>query len=467
MRKKIFTQYLLAVLCSVASTIVSAQNVFKVTTGATIKTTGGVIITLQDMNLDNDGSISQATGEGVFRFSGTQNNTIAGTNAPLFDVLEIAKTGSAKISLQRFINIGAGINFTSGLIDLNNNNIFLQPAALLNSESETSRIIGANGGYVEITNTLNAPSSANPGNLGAIISSSQNLGATIIRRGHIAQVNGFSMGSSILRYYDILPANNTALNATLRFMYLDAELNGFDENTVVLWKSANNTTWTQQGFTSRSALSNFVEKTGIADFSRWTLSSPGNALPVFFTLFNLKCDGNPTAGQAGKILLSWKTAQEQNSSHFNIERSMDGFRWSAIGSVPAAGNSSIERSYSYTDNSPASNGAIYRIAEYDIDGRTQYTSIIRADCEQKDSWSIWPNPVQEMLWVNITATGRSAVTIKIVDSKGSLVRSQQQALLTGSNQLNIDMKRLPSGTYHVTVEWGQGRTHRSVTIIKM
>ena len=450
----------LAVLCIVTATIVSAQNVLKITSGAVIKTTGGAVITLQDINLDNDGTISQAPGDGVFRFSGTQNNTISGTSAPLFDVLEIAKTGSAKISLQRFINVGSAINFTSGLIDLNNNNLFLQPAALLNGESEISRIIGANGGYIEITNTLNVPSSANPGNLGAILSSSQNLGSTIIRRGHTAQINGFGIGSSIFRYYDILPANNTTLNATLRFQYFDAELNGFDENTVVLWKSTNNTTWTQQGFTSRNTTSNYVEKTGIADFSRWTLSSVNNPLPVRFLLFNTRCSGN-------SILINWKTAQEQNSSHFNIERSLDGIRWTAIGTVPAAGSSTIERSYSYTDNNPITSGAIYRIAEYDIDGRTQYTSIIRSDCEQKDSWRLWPNPVQEMLWVNITATSSSPVTINVFDAKGSLVRSQQIALLPGSNQLNIDMKNLSSGTYHVTVEWNHAQMQKSVKVIKM
>ena len=47
----------------------------------------------------------------------------------------------------------------------------MQPTALLNGESETSSITGATGGYVEITNTLNASSSLNPGNLGAILSS--------------------------------------------------------------------------------------------------------------------------------------------------------------------------------------------------------------------------------------------------------------------------------------------------------
>jgi hypothetical protein len=460
MKKIISPGSFLVAICLVTTQIVSAQNTVKVTTGAFIKTTGGIVITLQDMNLDNDGTINQAPGEGVFRFSGTQNNTISGTSAPLFDVLEIAKTGSAKLSLQRTITIGSGINFISGLIDLNNNNLFLQSIALLNSESEISRIFGPAGGYIEIANTLNAPSVANPGNLGAILTSSQNLGSVVIRRGHASQVNGFGIGSSILRYYDILPANNTALNATLRFQYLDAELNGFDENTIVLWKSTDNISWIQQGYTSRNTTSNYVEKTGIADFSRWTLSSVNNPLPVRFSLFNTRCSGD-------SIIINWKTAQEQNTNKFTIERSEDGIRWTSIGTVPAAGNSVTERSYSYTDNNPVISNPMYRIAEYDIDRRIQYTNTIRSNCEMKDNWRLWPNPVQEMLLVNITATAPSSVIIKVFDSKGSLVRSQQNALLPGSNQLNINMKRLHSGTYHLAVEWDHGQTQKSVTIIKM
>jgi hypothetical protein len=61
------------------------------------------------------------------------------------------------------------------LLDLNNNNILLDPGANLAGESENTRIIGANGGFVEITQNLNAPLAANPGNLGTAVTSTANL----------------------------------------------------------------------------------------------------------------------------------------------------------------------------------------------------------------------------------------------------------------------------------------------------
>ena len=252
------------------------------------------------------------------------------------------------------------------------------------------------------------------------------------------------MGSSIFRYYDILPTNNTALNATLRFQYLDAEMNGLNENTIVLWKSPDNTHWSSQGFTTRNTTSNYVEKTGIMDFSRWTLSSVNNALPVLFSSFNARCTGNA-------VQLNWKTAQEQNSDRFEVERSSDGIHWTSIAMIAAAGNSTVERSYSSIDASPLVAGALYRIAEYDIDGKVHYSGIIRVDCGVMDQWKLWPNPVTELLWVNITTPVTSPVSIKMFDSKGSLVRSQSNTLLPGTNQLSIDMKKYPAGMLLVAV----------------
>jgi Secretion system C-terminal sorting domain len=140
----------------------------------------------------------------------------------------------------------------------------------------------------------------NPGNLGAVITSAQNLGSTTIRRGHIAASNVVASKPSINRYFDITPTNNTGLNATLRFNYFDAELNGRTEAWLGLWRSNDNgNTWTGAGFGTRDAVANFVQQTGINSFSRWTLSD--NDFPT--GVFDVFADGttgiklwpNPTA----------------------------------------------------------------------------------------------------------------------------------------------------------------------------
>jgi len=436
-----------------------SQNIFKVSSGTFLKTSGAVFIVSENTNLINDGTIQQASGEGSFKFTGNADAAVSGSNEPTFARLIVSKTGSARLQLLQHISVIEELNFTSGLLDLNNFHIDLATTGMLSGENETTHAIGSNGGYIQVINTLNAPASADPGHLGAIITSAQNFGSTTIRRGHQSQVNGSGQGSSILRYYDISPANNNGLNATLHFSYLDAELNSLDENSLVFWKSSDNINWSNEDFTSRNTTANFVEKTGIDAFSRWTLSSATNPLPVDFILFNARCENN-------NIILTWKTAQEFNSSHFNIERYMGTNQWMVVGSMPAAGTSNTQLTYSFIDNNPSA-GGLYRIAEYDIDGHVKYTSIIRSDCNLKEDWKVWPNPVMNDLWINISTLAQSKIIIKIFDSKGTMINLQQNNLLRGNNLLNVDMKKMPAGTYLILANWSNGQMQRAMKVVKM
>lgn len=447
-------QFIILLFCSAACTTIDAQ--LTIEPGAQLHISGNPIVTLQDIDLVNNGSFT--AGNSKLLFTGNISSAISGSQPVQLYELEINKTAGSSVSLQRAINVSQQINFVAGLLNLNNYNIDLGTTGSLNGESETSRIIGASGGQVLFATTLNNPSGVNPGNLGAIFTSSQNMGAVIIKRGHQSQVNSYNIGSSVLRYYDIAPVNNTGLNAILRFHYFDAELNSFDENTMVFWKSADALHWSNEGFISRNATSNYVEKTGIPSFSRWTLSSVNNPLPVFFILFNVSCTGNA-------ISIIWKTAQEQNSSHFNVERSPDGITWTVINNQPAAGNSSTEKTYTYTDNAPVQKN-YYRVALYDIDGHVQYTKVLKANCDADDLLKVWPNPFNEILYAAIHTTNRTISVINIYDNKGALIKTHKTELLPGSNLINLDMKNLSAGMYQFVIEWNNGQEKKIVSVIK-
>lgn len=435
------------IACCFAPVALIAQNTCKITTGATLKLTGGAVITLNNMHLDNDGTISLVAGDGTFRFTGNATTNILGSNIPLFDVVEMAKTGDAQLTLLQSISINSGISFSSGILNLNNNNILLGPTALLNGESATTYITGVNGGFVEIAKTLNAPTAENPGNLGAIFTSTQNFGNTIIRRGHQSQTNGSGNGNSILRYYDILPANNTALNASFRFSYLDAELNGLDESSLVMWKSPDNMNWSNQGFTSRDIAINYVEKTNIDAFSRWTLSSVANALPLIWGSFNTSCVNNNT-------VITWKTMQEFNTHSFLIQRSSNGNNWTEVAVLTAAGQSNSTLDYRYTDIQ--SSPAFYRIVQTDIDGRKTISPVLRSNCTGKEFFNVYPNPVQHDVVVAIYAANSQAVMVQVYDNKGVPVKRQQKYLQQGMNQFTINLSSLAAGEYSLLVSWSGG-----------
>jgi hypothetical protein len=86
-----------------------------------------------------------------------------------------------------------------------------------------------------------------------------------------------------------------------------------------------------------------------------------SALPIELLSFEGK-------KQVNSNLLYWSTASEHNTSHFIIEKSVDGFKWSDIGQVPSAGNSTQKIDYSLEDIDVSQVINYYRLHQYDIDG---------------------------------------------------------------------------------------------------
>ena len=423
---------------------ISAQ--LTITPGADFHLSGNALLTLRDIDLVNNGSFT--TGNSMVSFSGNSTSAISGTQPVQFYETEINKTSGGSVSLQRMIGVTQRILFTSVFLDLDGFDADLGTTAYLDGEAETSRIIGPNGGQVLFSTSLNAPAAANPANMGAIITSSQNLGATIIRRGHQSQTNGSGAGASINRYYDILPANNSALNASLRIQYFDAELNGLNENDLGLVKSPDNINWQHLGYTSRDGGANFLEKAGLSNFYRSTLSTTANALPLVWGAFSMRCETNG-------VTVQWQTLQEFNTALFIIQRSNDGIQWTDAGKIPAAGNSSVNLNYHFND---AQFAKMYRVVQTDIDGSSSFSAVLQSACTSAGNFKAYPNPVKNMLMVLVDATSSQAfMVIRVFDAKGAQVQRQIEALRKGSNHLQVNMNGLAKGSYWLQLHWSDGR----------
>jgi len=342
----------------------------KISSGTHWVNSGNANLVVSNLDFVNDGNFS---GAGGIKFTGNQNSTISGANQPAFNILEVAKTNNAKIILGRNIGIGYSINFISGLLDLNSNNILLDAAANLAGESENTRIVGANGGFVEITQNLNAPLAANPGNLGATFTSTANLGSVTIRRGHLVQT-GTGLNGSIQRYYLITPQNNSGLNATLRLKYFDAELNGQNENILVAYQSNDNgANWTNLSQTNRNTNADYVEKSGVNSLSLQTLGNDTSSGPLSGLVFNAKRK-KPT-----EVELTWSTVTEANMFGFEVQRKQDNepdfTAISFVNSKAPGGNSSSILSYSQIDPNSYAGTSYYRLKIVDNANNVSYSDI--------------------------------------------------------------------------------------------
>lgn len=247
---------------------ISAQNTLTIS-GGHLTATDGTIITLQNTDWDNDGTFT--SGNSTVRFTGTSDNTIGGTSTTDFYNVEMAKTGTT-VQLNQAVDVDNELRFTDGFFDLNSHDATLGSATgRLINENEGSRVIGANGGELVKTLDLNAPNTANPGNLGAVLTSAANLGSTEIRRGHQAQT--VANGDGINRYYSITPSTNAELDADVQFNYFIAELNGLDETTVEAWRSDTSSmaAWYDYPVASRDDMAPAVTINGVDTLSRLTL----------------------------------------------------------------------------------------------------------------------------------------------------------------------------------------------------
>jgi hypothetical protein len=384
------------------------------------KTTGnftnaGVIYTTG--NLIHNSSVNlNAASTGIFRFNGTGNQVISGSNQPDFYNFTIDKS-AGEIQLQTGISISNLLTFTSGSIFLNNQQVDLLTSGILTNETATNKIydLTAGTGTVKIVQSLNAPSAVNPGNLGATITTTKNLGSTTIIRGHTAQF--IVSASSVRRYYTITPATNTSLNATLRFNYFDNELNTQPEDELVQWHLPNGSAvWLKRGGTVNMS-SNYVDLAVIDSFK--TKQSLISYKVVALPLHLLEFKATKTATE--KVLLNWRTEEEVNSRGFDIERSTNGVQWIKIGTVSSTGQRSTTQSYRFTDQSPAAGNNYYRLKQLDIDGQYDYSPVRLVSFGSSNIIQVYPTLAKENSQLFVGGISPEKVSIELFDNKGSVV----------------------------------------------
>ena len=216
----------------------------------------------------SDGVPTSGDNVGIYKWGTNSETSISGT--PTVENLVISSTSSP--------TLGSGITVNGNLIleknmDLNGKTITLGSSGTL---IEDAGIFSGTSGLITTTRDLNNISAENVGGLGAVITTSANMGSTTVSRGH-SQAGG-SLSGSILRQYNISPSSNTGLDATLVFNYLDNELNSLEESKLQLFKSSDSgTTWANQHGTVNTG-TNIITLNNIDGFSLWTASI--NILPT-------------------------------------------------------------------------------------------------------------------------------------------------------------------------------------------
>ena len=174
----------------------------------------------------------------------------------------------------------------------------------------------------------------------------------------------------------------------------------------------------------------------------------GYPLPVELTTFEAKAVQNRDG------LLTWVTATEHNSDHFDLERSLDGQAFVKIGQVGGQGTKFSETHYTYTDagiGRRVTGQVYYRLRQVDFDGTSAYSGVrvVTFTGNVAAAISLYPNPATASTTLDLTALpAANTYQVLLLDATGRQVRSFAQA---GSLAQRIDLSGLATGTYNVLV----------------
>ena len=166
-------------------------------------------------------------------------------------------------------------------------------------------------------------------------------------------------------------------------------------------------------------------------------------LPVSLVSFNANWK-NET------VKLDWSTATESNSNSFEIERSNDNSSFIKIGSVAAAGNSTIKTNYSFTDNYAGYDINYYRLKMLDIDQHYKYSAVIvvRKNTNNFQVKSVFPNPFISEIQVGITLNKNQNIRLNLLNNEGKLLLSKDTKGKTGINTILLNnLGSLSKGIY--------------------
>ncbi|MEM8583352.1 MAG: T9SS type A sorting domain-containing protein [Bacteroidota bacterium] len=166
------------------------------------------------------------------------------------------------------------------------------------------------------------------------------------------------------------------------------------------------------------------------------------AAPVQFADFTGRPDGRAN-------LLRWRTAAESQNAYFQVERSIDGQQFQALGRVTGAGNSNVERAYSFLDQNPLIN-AFYRVRQVDFDGSYDYSELIFLARPQDSEVFIFPTKTQTIL--NIRLDDQWPFThAHIYDLAGRQLFTQEWTN-ADANIFSIDVSHLQAGNYFISLQ---------------
>ncbi|MFZ1528077.1 MAG: CARDB domain-containing protein [Ferruginibacter sp.] len=235
-------------------------------------------------------------------------------------------------------------------------------------------------------------------------------------------------------------------NATVEFWWSIAhELPGFDRANC---RTAHYTSLWELGDVGAAILASTGQyskiQTNYTSFSPFTVTSGTDiTVPLKLLSFTATLKQND-------VQLEWRTADETNTSHFELEYSNDGIHFNKI-VQKAAFNTAGSHQYNYLHMAPAGNTIYYRLKQVDNDARFVYSRIIKIS-RNKLPIVLYPNPAHDFIQLkNIDAAEVKSIDLVSVD--GKLI-----SMMLPNYKMRYEIKGLAPGIYFIYIRKKDGDT---------
>lgn len=150
--------------------------------------------------------------------------------------------------------------------------------------------------------------------------------------------------------------------------------------------------------------------------------------------------------------LNWTTAREENVQWHILERSNSGRNnWQEVARTQGARSGTEERGYSLDDQAPPAS-AYYRLRSVDYDGSEGFSPIVFLERDNAVSTiKAYPNPAGDRLEISLTSQTEGPAQLSLFAPDGREVLSTSVTLVTGINNLSLNLQKVPAGAYFVRV----------------
>ncbi|MBL0055239.1 MAG: FG-GAP repeat protein [Chitinophagaceae bacterium] len=277
-----------------------------------------------------------------------------------------------------------------------------------------------------------------------------NFGAGLFARSFLGRVDGKLVWETRLNYnsFSGTPITNSALFTSQQAAYTDLGIAGSElKNLITKLLGTGRYTKLRARVKYRPSLAITGQVYGPWRYTSTVLDANNlGVLPIEMVSFNAAW---LQKGRSAK--LEFKTDKESGICCFDIEKSLDGFNFSTIGSLPAKNISGIQ-SYLFTDNNATGNKQFYRIKIKGISGQIEYSNIQQLQNNGSTEILVFSNPTTDILHLSLNGS-YTRMDLQVFNAAGQTV-IHMISLPVSNQSLRIPVNNLPPGRYWLKLQSG-------------